>query len=221
MISFCDAPNAAGYTDPVRHFVIDRFISQGEVEACAAEVTQDSGEWVKYWNPSEKKLACNDYDAFGPSCATMIDYMQGEEFIDLLSKSFEISPLQSDPLLHGGGIHVSGNGGMLSVHLDYAKHPRLPLLERRLNAILYLTPYWQDEWGGATVFTKPDGKTVVARVYPKPGRLLVFATNDLSYHGVEPVTCPEGINRITLATYYLSHIRPGVTRERALFVPQR
>lgn len=110
---------------------------------------------------------------------------------------------------------------MLSVHLDYAKHPRLPLLERRLNAILYLTPYWQDEWGGATVFTKPDGKTVVARVYPKPGRLLVFATNDLSYHGVEPVTCPEGINRITLATYYLSHIRPGVTRERALFVPQR
>lgn len=221
MLSFCDAPNAKGYSSPVPHYIIDNFISKKEVEDCAAEVSQDSGKWVKYWNPSEKKMACNDYDAFGASLQKMTDCMQGEEFIGMLSKSFQISPLQSDPLLHGGGIHVSGNGGMLSVHLDYAKHPRLPLLERRLNAILYLTPFWQDEWGGATVLTKPDGRTVVARVYPKPGRLLVFATNDLSYHGVEPVTCPDGVNRITLATYYLSHIRPGVTRERALFVPNR
>lgn len=206
---------------PVKHVVIDNFVSMDVVRSCNDDIYHDRGKWVRYNNDSEKKTTCNDTSEMGICLRSVIEEMQSRELARELSKIFDIHPLQSDPLLHGGGIHISGNGGILSIHLDYAKHPRLPLLERRLNCILYLVPGWQESWGGATVLTEPDGVTVVSRVYPAPGRLLIFETNDLSYHGVEPVTCPEGIERVTLATYYLSHIRPGVTRERALFVPRR
>ncbi len=185
------------------------------------ELKQRSGKWVTYNNDAEKKTTCNDVDSLGKVTKGILCMMQSNEMVNDLSAKFSISPLQSDPLLHGGGIHISGPGGQLNIHLDYSKHPRLPLLERRINCILYLVPEWKESWGGATVLTAPDGHTVIERIYPKPGRLLAFETNDLSYHGVEPVTCPEGVERITMATYYLSHIRPGITRERALFVPNR
>lgn len=206
---------------PLRHKVIDGHIDPAQVRCIAGEIAKDRGKWVTYNNDAEKKTTCNDVLAFGDNLKRLVAQLQGEEFYQNLEQEFGIGPLQSDPLLHGGGIHISGPGGLLNVHLDYAKHPRLPLLERRLNAILYLTPEWREEWGGATVLTKPDGCTVTERVYPAPGRLFVFVTDDLSYHGVEPVTCPENVERITLATYYLSHIRQGCTRERALFVPRR
>jgi Rps23 Pro-64 3,4-dihydroxylase Tpa1-like proline 4-hydroxylase len=206
---------------PVKHVVMDEFVPVEVVKRCQADIARDRGKWVAYNNDSEKKITCNDASAFSGDIASILELMQSRAFVSNLSQLFEISPLQSDPLLHGGGIHISEKGGLLNIHLDYSKHPRLPLLERRINCILYLVPEWQELWGGATVLTEPDGMTVISRIYPAPGRLLIFETNDLSYHGVEPVSCPDGTERITLATYYLSHIRPGVTRERALFVPNR
>lgn len=207
------------YFTPVRHVVIDNFISLWEVEKHLSQM-HTTAKWVTYDNADEKKVTCNDFAGFGVDLQMLLAYMQ-DSFCSQLSDWFGIVPLKSDPTLHGGGIHRSGPGGLLSIHLDYAKHCKFPEYERRLNAILYLVPEWREEWGGATVLTKPDGVTVLNRVYPKPGRLLVFETNDLSYHGVEPVTCPEGVERVTLATYYLSPIREGVTRERALFIPNR
>lgn len=204
---------------PVKHIVIDDFVD--DVESCHAAVNPDSGKWITYDNADEKKTTCNVVESFGFALRSMFSFMHSDHFICQLSEWFSIEGLQTDPLLHGGGIHRSGRGGVLSIHLDYAKHCKMPHLERRLNAILYLVPEWCEEWGGATVLTKPDGVTVLNRVYPKPGRLLLFEASDLAYHGVEPVTCPEGVERVTLATYYLAPIRPGVTRERALFVPNR
>lgn len=204
----------------VNYKVIKNFIDKELVDQCCKEIQRDKGNWITYKNDLERKTTCNDPNAFGEKTRELLDRMQGE-FVAEVEKHLGISPLMSDPLLHGGGIHISSNGGMLAPHLDYAKHPRLPLLERRANAILYLVPYWLPEWGGATYFTKPDGRTVIDMVYPEPGKLLLFETNDLSYHSVQAVTSPVGTERITMATYYLSHIREGVTRERALFVPSR
>lgn len=205
----------------IKRCIINNFIDKEDVLKCIAEVQQDKGKWVRYWNDNEKKMTCNDLEVYGPSLAELTQKMQSQETADMLGKCFGITPLQSDPLLHGGGIHVSGAGGELSIHLDYARHPRIPLLERRINCILYLVPEWKPEWGGSTVFTRPDGKTIIDKCLPDVGRLLAFETSDYSYHGLEPVTCPEGVERITLATYYLSVCREGITRERALFVPKR
>lgn len=127
-------------------------------------------------------------------------------------------PLETDPTLHGGGIHVTAPGGWLSTHLDYDLHPHVPGKRRALNLIGFLNPEWREEWGGALVLCDPMG-AVVTRLYPKPGRLVAFEVGDLSYHGVEPVTGP--VERITAAVYYLAEAGPHNTRRRALFMPSR
>lgn len=127
-------------------------------------------------------------------------------------------PVEDDPTLHGGGLHVTESGGWLSPHLDYDLHPHLPGKRRALNLIAFLNSEWRKEWGGALVLCDPMG-AVVKRVYPAPGRLVAFEVGDLSYHGVEPVTGP--VERVTAAVYYLSEANASNTRKRALFLPKR
>ena len=127
-------------------------------------------------------------------------------------------PVEDDPLLHGGGLHVTEPGGHLSTHLDYDRHPKYPSKRRAVNLIAFLNPEWRPEWGGALVLCDPEGK-VVERIVPEPGKVVAFEVGDLSYHGVEPVTGP--VPRVTAAVYFLSEAGPGNTRRRALFLPSR
>lgn len=126
--------------------------------------------------------------------------------------------LEDDPTLHGGGLHVTYPGGRLQTHLDYAAHPYLPGKERRLNLIAFLNPEWREEWGGALQLCDPMG-VPVKEIYPEPGMVMGFETGDDSYHGVAKVT--GWTPRVTAAVYYLSDLRPGVTRRRALYIPSR
>ncbi len=126
--------------------------------------------------------------------------------------------LEDDPTMHGGGVHVTDPGGWLNCHVDYAAHPYLSGKERRLNLIAFLNPEWHREWGGALQLCDPMGNAV-KEIYPEPGLLVAFETGDESYHGVSKVTGP--VPRITAAVYFLSDLRPGVTRKRALFMPNR
>lgn len=127
-------------------------------------------------------------------------------------------PVEDDPTLHGGGLHVTAPSGYLQTHLDYDLHPIVLGKRRALNLIAFLNPEWREEWGGAFVLTDPMG-VVVRRILPEPGRLIAFEVCDTSYHGVEKITGP--VERITAAAYYLSAATPGNTRRRALFLPCR
>lgn len=127
--------------------------------------------------------------------------------------------LCEDPTLHGGGIHLMKAGGWLQTHLDYAKHPKLNGKERRLNIIAFLHPEWKPEWGGHLLLADPMGKPVV-EIEPKPGRVVAFETSDNSYHGVRQLS-KDAKPRVTAAVYLITNLRDGVTRERALFMPNR
>lgn len=126
--------------------------------------------------------------------------------------------LVDDETLHGGGLHVTNPGGWLQTHLDYAAHPYVTGKERRLNLIAFLNPVWREEWGGALLLCDPMGKPVKS-IVPEPGMVVGFETGDDSYHGVAKVT--GWVPRVTAAVYYLSNLRPGVTRKRALYIPER
>jgi Rps23 Pro-64 3,4-dihydroxylase Tpa1-like proline 4-hydroxylase len=204
---------------PVPHYVLDDVPGLSARQLAAAVPPPAWEHWVRYANDDERKRTSRDLVRLGESFSAAVETLLGRaaEF----ARWFGIDGLVPDESLHGGGVHVSGPGDYLQCHLDYARHPYKPELERRVNAIYYAVPEWREQWGGATCLYAPDGETVLSRVYPKPGRLFVFEVNDLAYHGVEPVTCPAGVERVTLATYYLAPIRPGVTRQRALFVPNR
>ena len=115
------------------------------------------------------------------------------------------TPLFADSGLNGGGWHIHKQGGKLNTHLDYSLHPKLKL-ERKLNLIVYLNPDWNAEWGGALGFWGNESSSkpgeLVKEIPPKFNRAVIFDTTVNSWHGLpDPLRCPEGQSRKSLAVY--------------------
>ena len=100
-------------------------------------------------------------------------------------------------------------GGLLKVHADFNLHQRLGL-ERRLNALLYLNRDWSDTYGGHLELWNRTMSRCERRVAPVFNRCVVFATSDSSFHGhPEPLSCPPGRSRRSIALYYYTAPRQG------------
>lgn len=211
---------------PFRHWVIDDGAPCPPIllKEVLAEIPPPSwGGWVRYNNDCEwRKRTCNDLQRLGQACESLFWYLSSASWIGQLQDLTGIRGLQADPCMHGGGIHATDPGGWLQPHLDYALHPKLPGLERRLNLILFLNPEWSnDDWGGAFQLFDDQAHDVAGVVTPEFGRIVLWEPTDTAFHGTGRVTCPGNKHRLTAACYYLAPARPTATRKRALFVPRR
>ena len=59
-----------------------------------------------------------------------------------------VGGLFPDPTYHGSGVHITSGGGYLNVHADFNARNLQPVMHRRVNMFIYLTPGWQEEYGG-------------------------------------------------------------------------
>ena len=68
----------------------------------------------------------------------------------------------------------------------------------------------------------PQDKEQIKKIAPVFNRAVLFRTSDISWHGMpDPVLCPEGQARKSLAIYYMSEARPEATpRFKATFRPR-
>ena len=159
-------------------------------------------------NPIEIKWALDDFKNL-PIYQKLITFLQSEETLKLFKTISDIPNLENDPHLHGAGIHCHPQGGKLDVHLDYSIHP-ISGKERRLNLIIYLNKYWEEEWNGALELWKPyendkNPKECIKKIYPIYNRAVLFQTNNISLHGLpEVIKCPENEFRKSFAIYYVS-----------------
>lgn len=210
---------------PFNHIVIDDFFEPQIAEGLAIEFPDFESEiWSEYNNPIEIKKLCNRWDKFPPLTYSVFTYLNSPEFVKRIGVLVG-EKIYPDPGLNGGGWHTHKSGGKLNVHLDYSIHPKLGL-ERRLNIIVYLQPKWLPEYGGALGLWEAteDGKApgeVKVQIPSIFNRAVIFDTSQNSWHGLpEAVRSPEGLNRNSIATYYLCDPRPGVSnRGKALFAP--
>ena len=146
---------------------------------------------------------------FGSATRALLYQLNSSVFIDFLETLTGIRGLIPDPHFWGGGVHQIVRGGFLKVHTDFNRHPRLKL-DRRLNLLLYLNPEWQEEWGGHLELWDRGMAKCGKRILPIFGRCVVFSTTDFSNHGhPDPLNCPEGMTRKSLALYYYSNGRPS------------
>lgn len=142
----------------------------------------------------------------------LIQYLNSGNFLRYLSQLTGIQGIIPDPYLTGGGFNQINRGGTLAVHADGNWHDLMGV-HRRLNVILYLNKDWQDEWGGhLELWSKTkDNKPYKCehRISPLLNRLVVFRTDDYSFHGhPTPLKCPENKNRRSLILYYYTNTRP-------------
>lgn len=211
-------------SEPFSHLIIEDFLEINFASQIADEFpVYDDPSWKIYNNPLEIKKLQNHWDKFGASTYKLFSYLNSRKFIDQLECLTNCS-LFPDVGLNGGGLHTHKHGGKLNTHLDYSIHPKLDL-ERRLNLILYITPEWQEHWGGALGLWSSDANgnvdKLIKSIWPKFNRAVLFDTTQNSWHGLPaPITCPEFITRNSIAVYYLCEPRGNASkRGKALFHP--
>lgn len=195
---------------PFPHIVIDNLFKREELFQVAMQFPKvTDGNWWKYDNVLEKKLAKNNLEEMPELIRNLISELQSNRFVSLLERITGIDSLITDHTLNGGGLHQIVRGGKLDVHADYNYHPATRL-DRRLNALLYLNPWWESHYGGNLELWQPDMSECAVSIAPLFNRLVIFAVTDDALHGhPEPLTCPEEESRKSIALYYYTNGRPA------------
>jgi Rps23 Pro-64 3,4-dihydroxylase Tpa1-like proline 4-hydroxylase len=202
---------------PFPHVVVDGLFPQQAVDQVQSEFPEPSArsDWIRLYNETSAKLAMPHDWTMGPSIRHLLNQFNSAAFVNFLEHLSGIEGLIPDPHYAGGGLHQMERGGFLKVHADFNRHGRLGL-DRRLNVLLYLNRDWDDGWGGHLELWDRTMTSCVQRISPIFNRMVVFATTDLSYHGLpDPMQCPPSVTRRSLALYYYTNGRPEHERSRA------
>ena len=197
------------FAAPFPHIYIDNAWHQPTLDACARDVAgfqQWDGE--KQFFGARQKRHCGNIAVMPASVVDIISAASTPRFIAWLEAMTGERELHCDPYLEGAGIHSIGTGGFLKIHADFNWHARLQLY-RRLNLLIYLNDGWQAAWDGCIeLFADPKQDPEVS-LLPVMNRMLIFTTDDASFHGHRrPLACPEDIRRNSIALYYDSPIQP-------------
>ncbi|NJP08087.1 MAG: 2OG-Fe(II) oxygenase [Leptolyngbyaceae cyanobacterium RU_5_1] len=196
--------------EPFQHVVIDNFLPELILDEVLKEFPKPREiDWQSFSNPAERKLASANEQRMGDATCLVLYQLNSSTFIQFLEMLTGIDGIIPDPHFEGGGLHQIEPGGYLKMHVDFNKSSKLKL-DRRLNLLLYLNRDWQEEYGGHLELWDKDMTRSYKKILPIFNRCVIFNTNDFSYHGhPDPVTCPEGWTRKSLALYYYSNGRPA------------
>jgi hypothetical protein len=213
--------------DPFPHIVLDGVFPEETLDAVLAEFPRPGEmDWRTYDSPTEKKLGMRLGNKIGPRSTEFLNYLNSPPVLRWLEELTGITGLIPDPYYLGGGLHQIERGGFLKIHADFNWHEQMKV-HRRINLLIYLNKDWKEEYGGHLELWDGDRKTGGCRkkVLPVFGRCVAFSTTDFAYHGhPDPLNCPEGRTRKSIALYYYSATRPAseLTSEHGtLFLKRR
>ena len=144
-----------------------------------------------------------------PVADEVVHALHSAPFINWLQQVTDTVDIIPDPHLVGAGYSKSYKGDSLKVHTDFNWNDELRL-HRRVNAIVYLNEDWKDDYGGHLEFWDTENKTMLSKIKPDAGNLLLWSYHNLAYHGYpEPMNCPANNPRKNLRLfYYVSNAKP-------------
>jgi Rps23 Pro-64 3,4-dihydroxylase Tpa1-like proline 4-hydroxylase len=202
------------FKEPYSHCVIDNFFPPAFAEKLFSGFPPlESEDWERTNDPEiEVKLRSawkSEFD-IPDDILPAIRILNSSMILNAMASRFEISKLIPDPYFTGGGLNVMVSGGLLDVHVDGNYHDASGL-NRRINALVYLNPKWEKGWGGEFGIYDSKGETLIKKVEPLFNRLVIFDTNDFSFHGL-----PDSLNfpklharRSIILYYYTKEARPS------------
>ncbi len=190
---------------PFPHIVVDGLLNLTPEDATTFPTIDWPGWEELPLRYQHNKRACADIERIPPPFGALIDELSRPRFLRALEAITGIDHLLPDPYLHGGGLHLSGPGGILSPHTDF-HHYRAVDLYRRINVLIYLNTEWAESDGGCLTSTRAT--SAVRTIVPAWGRTVIFQTDDRSIHGF-PVPVAEGKWRRSVALYYYTALEAG------------
>jgi hypothetical protein len=189
---------------PFPHIVLEELLDRDVAQRAADEFPAvDSERWNTHRHVNELKSNDTEPEGWGPTLQAVLADLNSQRFVHFLSELTGIPDLLPDPSLEGGGLHQSARGGFLNVHADFTVHPIQRDWRRRVNILVYFNDEWKPEYGGDLELWATDMSRCEKTVAPLVNRSVIFTTNTDSYHGhPEPLACPPGMARRSLALYY-------------------
>jgi len=195
---------------PFPHIVLDGLFPDDALSPVLEEFPDPaSSVWKEYQSYHEGKLETQGEENIGAFTSLLLYQFNSAPFLHFLEELTGITGLIPDPYFYGGGLHQIPRGGKLGVHADFSRHGRLAL-DRRINVLIYLNRDWKDEYGGHLELWATDMSRCIERILPIYNRTVIFSITDWAFHGhPEPLTCPEGMTRRSIALYYFTNGRPA------------
>ncbi|HSZ26366.1 MAG TPA: 2OG-Fe(II) oxygenase [Cytophagaceae bacterium] len=194
---------------PFKYLVYDGFLNSDKAEEILKEYPPISaGEWDGTTYIHQKnKFTKTKFGQEYINLQNIFDELNSPYFLNLLSEITGIKELMGDKELFGGGLHQSIKGAFLNVHVDFNLHEKNKT-HRRMNAIVYMNKDWKAEYKGYLELWDMNKKQQIEYIAPLFNRLVIFETNEVSYHGhPKPLYTPEGVSRKSLAVYYYTKTR--------------
>lgn len=194
------------FNEPYKHLIIDNFFSKQLIDACLSKFPPLDNEGWEHANDTDievKYRTCwkSEFDV-PDGIIGAVRILNSSLFLNGISDLMGIPKIVPDPYFTGGGLNVTTRGGLLDVHVDGNYHDATGL-NRRLNALVYLNPSWEADWGGEFGLYDETGTTCLKKIAPLHNRLVVFDSHDKSYHGLpDPINFPEGQQRRSIILYY-------------------
>ena len=193
---------------PFPHIVIDNLFPKALLEDVLKDIQNLEHPVLKNFYATAHKYSTPDPQIMGPTARRFLIDLCSARFCRFLEALTGIEGVIPDPHFEGGGVHEISRGGFLKMHTDFNWHKKLKL-DRRLNMLIYLNQGWQESWGGHLELWDSEMQSQFVKIPPTFNKTVIFSTTDYSYHGhPNPLECPEGISRRSLALYYYSNGRP-------------
>lgn len=150
----------------------------------------------------EDKYVAAQMNKYNPLLEEIIYAFQDTRIVALISKICGLKDIFPDENLYAGGISAMGYKQFLNPHLDNS-HDKDRARWRVLNLLYYVTPNWEESYGGNLELWPSGLNANQITVHSKFNRLVIMATHSSSLHSVSPVT-HEG-NRCCVSNYYFSN----------------
>jgi Rps23 Pro-64 3,4-dihydroxylase Tpa1-like proline 4-hydroxylase len=184
----------------IGYFFIDDLLPP-EIANQINAVFPKSEEMVLKKSLREDKYVAAQMNLYHPILEEIIYAFQDERIVKLIGTICDIKEVFPDQNLYAGGLSMMGNNQFLNPHLDNS-HDKDRERWRVLNLLYYVTPNWEEEYGG-NLELWPDGlKNKQITLHSKFNRLVVMATHNNSLHSVSPVHFEEF--RRCVSNYYFS-----------------
>jgi len=194
-------------TEPFSHAIIDNFLPAD----IFSKITQDFNQVNNFQDIKKiftshvefNKNVYGDNDLKG-NLRLPVNILGGDIIKEILESYLNVQRLISlcDWPDYGGyyPFHSMKANGILGSHVDHSHSKKGDL--HVANSIFFVSPKWEESWGGETLLFNSSGFKIIKKIIPLPNRLVLFVHSSTSFHGVNKITSPVGINR---NTYYMDY----------------
>lgn len=195
---------AAEFAQPgrIRSFVLDDLLPEDWARTIHAAFPEPAAMALKA-SLREHKYVAAQMDRYDPLLEASLYAFQDPDVVALIQAITGLSGLSPDPHLYAGGISLMDRSCFLNPHLDNS-HDKDRRLYRVLNLLYYVSPDWQDAYGGHLELWDGGLRQPPRTISSRFNRLVIMETTRQSWHSVSPIT-HEGA-RCCVSNYYFSAV---------------